>query len=278
MDFAGVFSLVAIVVGFILLLPLIVGGIFLVVVVANRADPDPSGRRPAVVYAAATAFLTLFVTLFATTALIAWLCQLIGDNPQAGGPLGGDPFSDFSVSSSAHQHPLGDSVARGAVLSGIVALVAGIVFLLHARAADRASSGVPAADPVARVRSSYIAAVSFVSVSIIVVAVVVVIYDVFLAIAPGVFSESGHSDRVDVLRSMIPAIYLVIATVVILAAHLRHAPPPFQPGVFSRWYADRPATLPAPVTTPPPEPTATPTTDKPATPPRKRAPRKTSDG
>src|SRR4051812_40054897 len=123
MDVGAVFSLVAFVVGIILLLPLLVGGVFLVVVVANRADPDPSGQRPAVVYAFATSFLTLFVTLFATTALVAWLCQLIGSHG------GGMPrvYSDYEGISGGHLHPLGDAVARGAVMSGLIALVAGLV-------------------------------------------------------------------------------------------------------------------------------------------------------
>src|SRR3954453_18401822 len=118
MEFGAVFSLVAVVVGIILLLPLIVGGVFLVVVVANRADPDPSGHRPAAVYAFATSFLTLFVTLFATTALVAWLCQLIGSR-DSGLP---GRYSDYEGLNqtgqlSGHLHPLGDAVARASVLS-----------------------------------------------------------------------------------------------------------------------------------------------------------------
>jgi hypothetical protein len=276
MDFGAVFSIVAFVVGVILLLPLIVGGVFLVVVVANRADPDPSGQRPAVVYAFATSFLTLFVTLFATTALVAWLCQLIGSRG-VGMPLqyNDSEFGTNSLVFGGHQHPLGDSVARGAVMSGLVALVAGLVLFLHLRAARRASDGLPSIEPVARVRSSYIAAVSFVCVAIIVVSAVVVLYDIFRGAAPGVFSESGHGGSVEVLRSMIPALYLALAAFVILVAHLRHAPPPFRPDVFSRWYGgpSAPSAEPAvPVVEPAVEPEVL------ASPPRKRAPRKTTGG
>jgi hypothetical protein len=89
-----------------------------------------------------------------------------------------------------------------------------------------------------------------------------------------VFSDSGHGDRVDVFRSMIPALYLAVAAVAILAAHLRHAPPPFRPGIFSRWYGEPDA--PAPVTAPP-VPVVDPVADKPAAAPRKRTPRKTSE-
>jgi hypothetical protein len=272
MVFDEVFSLVAFVVGFILLLPLIVGGVFVVVVVANRADPDLSGRRPAVVYALATAFLTLFVTLFATTALVAWLCQLIGDRP---GHYEASSFAASSFAFGGHQHPLGDAVARGAVMSALVALVAGFVFVLHVRAAARASADLPTVEPVARVRSSYIAAVSFVTVTIIIVSAVVVLYDIFRGIAPGVFTESGRGGSIEVLRSMIPAFYLLVASLLILVAHLRFAPPPFRPGVFSRWYGGPTAPVAETAVEPVAEPVAP---EVLASPPRKRAPRKTTGG
>jgi hypothetical protein len=274
MAFGEVFSLVAFVVGFILLLPLIVGGVFVVVVVANRADPDLSGRRPAVVYALATAFLTLFVTLFATTALVAWLCQLIGDRP-AQAIFEDSSFGASSFAFGGHEHPLGDAVARGAVMSALVALVAGLVFVLHVRAAARASADLPTVEPVARARSSYIAAVAFVTVTIIIVAAVVVLYDIFRGIAPGVFTESGRGGSVEVLRSMIPAFYLLVASLVILAAHLRFAPPPFRPGVFSPWYGGPTAPVAEPAVEPVAEPVAP---EVLASPPRKRAPRKTTGG
>ena len=270
MDFGGIVSLIAVIIMIVLLLPLIVGGIVVVVVVANRAEPDLSGRRPAVVYAFAIAFLTLFATLFATTAMVASLCRLIGSHAGAQSFVGGDLFGD-GTSYGGHQHPLGDSVARGAVLSGLVALVAGVVCFVHLRAAARASAGVPTVDPLARVRSSYVAAVSFVSVTIVVGASVVVLYDIFRGVAPGVFTESGTGGSVEVLRSMIPALYLALAAMAILFAHLRHAPPPFHPGIFSRWFGggSGPSTevVPAPVTEVAPAPVAAP---------RKRAPRKTT--
>src|SRR4051794_29973304 len=175
MDLSGVFTIVFFVIAVVLLLPLLVGGVFVVVVVANRAEPDPSGRRPALVYSLGVAFLTSFVTLFATTAFVAALCRLIGSHSDR------MQFLPGSVTVIVgHRHPLGDSVARMAVLSGIVALIAGVVCWLHQRAAARASADVIAPiDPLARVRSSYVAAVSFVSVFIVVVAAVVVVYDVF---------------------------------------------------------------------------------------------------
>ena len=280
MDFGGIVSLIAVIVMIVLLLPLIVGGIFVVVVVANRAEPDLSGRRPAVVYAFAITFLTLFTTLFATTAMVASLCRLIGSHAGAQSFTDSGGFFDQAASYGGHQHPLGDSVARGAVLSGLVALVAGVVCLVHLRAAARASADVPVVDPLARVRSSYVAAVSFASVSIVIGASVVVLYDIFRGSAPGVFTESGTGGSVEVLRSMIPALYLALAALAILLAHLRHAPPPFQPGILSRWFggpSSSTAVAPAPLTAPPaPVASDTVESETPRPAPRRRAPRKTT--
>jgi hypothetical protein len=263
MDLSGVLSIVFVVIAVILLLPLLIGGVFVVVVVANRAEPDPSGRRPALVYSLGVAFLTLFITLFAATGFVASLCRLIGSHPHSE-----YRFLPGSVTVHVgHEHPLGDSVARAAVLTAIVALIAGVVCWLHVRAAGRAAEPVTTGlDPLARVRSSYVAAVSFVAVFLVIGASVVVIYDLFRGIAPGVFTASGNGGSVEVLRSMIPALFLALAAGAILVAHLRKAPPPFQPGVFGRWFAGSPA--PAEVIEPAPT----------TTPPRKRAPRKTTEG
>ena len=38
-------------------------GLFIIIVVANRADPDPSGRRPQSVYYFAVSFVTLVTTI-----------------------------------------------------------------------------------------------------------------------------------------------------------------------------------------------------------------------
>lgn len=208
-----------------LLIPLLVGGVFVIVTVANRADPDPTGRRPAVVYGFAIAFVTLFVTLFATAGFVASLCNLIGSHRRGrGGGLLGSVMHQ-----SASQHPVGDAVARGCVLSLVVAAVAGIVYYLHATAAARASADAVTGDPNARVRASYVSAVSFVAVGIVVVSLIVVLYDVFRLIAPGVFAPDLVGGRVVVLRSFLPALYLSVVTTALLLMHLRHAPDPFRP-------------------------------------------------
>src|SRR5437763_8654514 len=95
MQLSGLVFAIGLVVVAILLIPLLVGGVFVIVVVANRADPDATGRRPAVVYAFATAFLTLFLTLFATTGIISSLASLIGAHHNSGRGFGF--FSDSPI-------------------------------------------------------------------------------------------------------------------------------------------------------------------------------------
>src|ERR1700677_3081962 len=69
--------------------------IFVVIVVANRADPDPSGRRPLAVYLFGVSFFSVFVVLFGTFAMVLGLVQLIGSHPGVVGVA---------------KHPVGDSV------------------------------------------------------------------------------------------------------------------------------------------------------------------------
>ena len=227
MALSGLGFAIAAIVAVVLLIPLLVGGVFVVVTVANRADPDPTGRRPAVVYGFAIAFVTLFVTLLATAGFVASLSDLIGSH--AGQRNSGGVFGGIVTHPAVSQHPVGDAVARGCVLSLLIAVVAGVVYFLHASAAARASADAVAGDPNARVRASYVSAVSFVAVGIVVVSLIVVLYDVFRLIAPGVFAPDLAGDRVVVLRSFFPALYLTVVTTALLLMHLRHAPEPFRP-------------------------------------------------
>ncbi len=198
----GVLSLGLIVIG---LLPLVLGGIFVILVVANRAEPDPSGQRPAVVYQFATSFVTLYTALFGSLLFVAALCSLIGKTTAHGGGL----------------HPVGDRVAREAVLSLIVVAVAGVVLAMHLPAALRTTAGEsPQGGPVGRVRKSYTAAVCFASIVIVVVALVVGVYQAFRLIAPGVFSPATHG-RAAAVRILLPALYFAAAAGAVFEAHRR---------------------------------------------------------
>jgi hypothetical protein len=253
-------------------LPALVGGVLVILVVANRADPDPTGRRPAVVYSYAMSFISLFVALFATFEIVSQLSSLIGSNPgptpSTGGLDSGFGITSGTATPALSQHPVGDAVARGVVVGALLALIAGYVYLRHVRAADRVTSGLGPSDPSGRVRSSYTAAVSFICVAIAVIAAVVATYEVFRIVAPGVFNSSGEGSRAAAFRTMLPLVYLALASLFLLRQHVEQLPPDSRP-----WFAGLPE---------PPEGT-TPSTEVPVIeaevleagpPPRKRAPRR----
>ena len=182
--------------------------IFVVIVVANRADPDPTGRRPLAVYLFGVAFFSIFVVLFGSFAMVLGLVQLIGSHPGV---------------VSVVKHPVGDSVVRVVVLGGII--VAAAAFLLQytlRRGLDlpEVKHGPPG--PVSRVAQSYAASVSFVCVLIAAVSLIVFVYEVFRILAPGVFELTGT--RVAAARVVLAALYLALASAAVVATHSRFLP------------------------------------------------------
>jgi len=187
------------------IVPVSLLGVIIIVVVGNRAEPDPSGRRPFAVYYFAVSYVAVFALLFSTYEVVHALMSLAGSSGASG-----------------------DDVARVTVLGLIVATCTGAVLAIHLRrglALARLGSGP--LDPTLRVAQTYVAAVSFLVVLIGVVAAVGALYSVFGAAGPGVFNPSGT--RGDSVGSFVDALYLVLASVLILGAHLRLAPPYLRP-------------------------------------------------
>jgi hypothetical protein len=236
----GLVGIIGIVALAIVALPLLAGAVLVILVVSNRADPDPTGRRPAVVYSFAVSFVTLFVTLFSTFVIVAKLWSLIGSHHTSPGIDDVNSlFSDGTgVRPPAAQHPYGDSVARAVVIALLLALVAGFVYLKHVRAGERATAGVRLADPAGRVRSSYVAAVSFVCVVVATISTVVAAYQVFRIIGPGVFNADGSGSRVAALRVLLPLVYLAGASLFLLRRHVQQLPPGARP--FFSLHSDDP--------------------------------------
>ena len=88
---------VALVIAVIVFLGLsMVVGILIIVVVANRAEPDSTGRRPLAVYFFGMSFIAVFLTLFGTYAIVLGLVQLIGSHAQTGFPTSTAPDLDAS--------------------------------------------------------------------------------------------------------------------------------------------------------------------------------------
>jgi hypothetical protein len=223
--------LLSIGIGFFAVIALV--GVFAVLIVSNRADPDPTGRRPLAVYFFGVSFFALFITLFGSFAIVLGLVQLIGR--RAG------------VSSGPSLHPVGDAVARVAIVGGIVTVVALGVLVVHIRRGLEVSGRAdPRTGPLGRVAQSYVASVSFIAVILTSVSAAVVLYELVRIVAPGVFAVSGS--RVDTLRPMLAAAYLALASLAVLVVHMRFVPPEVR---RVRWPA--PAAAP-PYTAPPPPP------------------------
>jgi len=182
--------------------------IFVVIVVANRADPDPTGRRPLAVYLFGVSFFSIFVVLFGTFAIVLGLVQLIGSHQGV---------------ANGSQHPVGDSVTRVVVLGAIIVAIALLLLMTSLRRGLRfpeLTQVLPS--PVARVAQSYAAAVSFAAVLIAAVSLTVFAYQVCRILAPGVFQLSGS--RVDAARVLLAALYLTFASAGIVAYHSRLLP------------------------------------------------------
>lgn len=204
-------SIIGLAIGALLLVLLLgVVGVFVVIVVANRADPDPTGRRPFVVYLFGVSFIALWTSLIGSAAVVSSLVQLIGRTT--------------SLSFGAI-HPVGDAVARGVVLGGLIFLASLVAIVLHlprGRAIVAEEDSLVA--PSLRTARSYGSAACFLAVLVMIIALVAGIYAVFQLVAPGVFQGRG---RIPALRSIIEAGWVVLASGAILAAHLKMAGPGF---------------------------------------------------
>ncbi|HYA45455.1 MAG TPA: hypothetical protein VED59_07595, partial [Acidimicrobiales bacterium] len=103
-------------------------GVFVIVVVANRAEPDPTRRRPAVVYRLGVAFVTVWLALAGSAGFVTSLVNLIGSHSGSSGSSG-------LFGGSGGPHPIGDAAARGAVLGGLVCAASLAAMVSHLRRA-----------------------------------------------------------------------------------------------------------------------------------------------
>jgi len=204
----GLSSLAGLLVGIlVVVLAFAVVGVFVIVVVANRAEPDPRGRRPFTVYFFAISFVTLWTAVVGSVTVVTGLVQLIGAH------------SGYHGSSL---HPIGDQAARSAALGGLVTLVSVATMIFHLKkgmafASDEGSQGGPSR----RVAQSYVSAVSFISVLLGIGAIVFSIYAIFQIAGPGIFYSYGG--RVPTLRYLIDALYILLVAVLILMTHRKLA-------------------------------------------------------
>jgi hypothetical protein len=169
-------------------------GLFIIIVVANRADPDPSGRRPQSVYYFAVSFVTLVGTILGSVVVFVSLIQLIGH----------------------HSSGIGDATARAVVLGGLIALASGILLRAHIRRGV-GLVGSETTSPSRRVAQSYVSAVAFLSMLTLLVVSILVVYLLFVLIGPGVFGSFGG--RTAAWRDLLDALYVGAVTAFVLRAH-----------------------------------------------------------
>jgi len=174
---------------------LTVVGVLVIVIVSNRADPDPTGRRPLSVYLFGISFVTLLTAVVGSVAVVASLVSLIG----------------------SHGPGVGNAVARGAVLGGLITVVSVAVLVVHLRRGLRFAVADGTAGPSQRIARSYVAAVAFVAVLVLVLSAIAGVYLVFVLAGPGVFGF-GVS-RTLAGEALIVTGYVAVVAVLIVLTH-----------------------------------------------------------
>jgi len=174
---------------------LTVVGVLVIVIVSNRADPDPTGRRPLSVYLFGISFVTLLTAVVGSVAVVASLVSLIG----------------------SHGPGVGNAVARGAVLGGLITVVSVAVLVVHLRRGLRFAVADGTAGPSQRIARSYVAAVAFVAVLVLVLSAIAGVYLVFVLVGPGVFGF-GVS-RTLAGEALIVTGYVAVVAVLIVLTH-----------------------------------------------------------
>ncbi len=197
-QFAGVASLLVI-----FLIVSSVGSMitYLIIVVANRADPDPTGKRPITVYLVGAAFLFLWAAYIGSVVIISSLIGLIGTN------YGPSP---------------GDAAARGVTVGLLIALVAGLLHVMHFRKALELADGESdPSSPTKRVVRSYVAVVSFISMLVLVVVSITMLWTLFGIIAPGVYHAPK---RLDSFKNLLDQAYILFLSWFVFWGHQKIAP------------------------------------------------------
>lgn len=159
---------------------------YIIIVVANRAEPDPTGNRTSAIYHVGTAFIALWLEIAGVITIFVTVFALIG--------AGNKTYFSNEV------HPLGDSTIRGITIGLLLSIVGGYTALTHrARAIDLASGDVLETSPSKRVVRSYAAVVSFICVIVIVIALLAFVWSVLGLIAPGVYQTGARTDDLRLL-------------------------------------------------------------------------------
>lgn len=197
--FAPLIEIVVAVLAVVTLLAIV--GVLIIVVVSNRADPDPTGRRPQSVYFFAVSFVTLIVSIIGSVAIVTAVVQLIGKHA-------GET----------------NSIARVIVLGALLTAVSLVLFIGHLRrGVALANADQSPANPSRRVGQSYTGAVAFIFVLVLLVTAVFSAYLIFALGGPGVFGSFGGTTPA--LRDLVVALYLGLIAIIVLGTHRNLVPP-----------------------------------------------------
>jgi hypothetical protein len=159
---------------------------YIIIVVANRAEPDPTGNRTSAIYHVGTAFIALWLEIAGVITIFFTLFNLIG--------------AKSTTNFSTEVHPLGDSTIRGITIGLLLSIVGGYTALTHrAKAIELAGSDEAATSPSKRVVRSYAAVVSFIGVIVVVVTLLAFVWAVLGLIAPGIYQTGTRTGDIRVL-------------------------------------------------------------------------------
>ena len=168
-----------------------------ILLVANRAEPDQRGMRPQSVYLFGMSFVTLQLTFAGSVLIITSLFSVI----------------------APHDSPLTNSLARQIVIGALLVVLAGTTLLLHLGRGIAVARGDGAVTgPNLRVMQSYAAVVGFIYFLQLVFSLGVAVYLVLALIAPGVFGHVG-STRGGTLAMLLDLVYVVLASAYIVVVH-----------------------------------------------------------
>jgi hypothetical protein len=190
-----------------LIVPLIVLGLLVLVVAAvlsDRREPDPGARRPYTLYLVAMTFVTLFITLFAASAVVSSIVRLAVPNsdglPAAFAEGSGKAYVEAPSEAPLVAQPGPTEIFEGGfggfsprsehvrslVQAGLVVLAAGLILLYHGRRLrDLVAETGFAEGPSRRAYQGYLYAACFVGVLIVLGAGVAAALGLSRIIAPG---------------------------------------------------------------------------------------------
>jgi hypothetical protein len=174
----------------------------IIIIVANRAEPDQRGVRPHSVYLFGMSFVTLQLTFAGSVLIISSLFSVI----------------------APHVSPLTNSVAREVVIGGLFVVLFGAALVLHlGRGVETARGDGSVTGPNMRVMQSYAGVVGFIYFLQAIFSLGVAVYLLFALIAPGVFGSIG-SDRSGTLALLLDLVYVMLASAYIVMAHSSMGP------------------------------------------------------